>query len=649
MRTLQPWLGRAVSLSVRRRRSNCLTSSRSLLDVLRILGSQGSVQQCRTYDVPWHLRGAYGNMLNLYHTVRPQELIEFDEDAGHAGALLTPGHHDDAHPQGEDQQRIVEDVLFDMFKNNEEKIPMGKFLAALRSTGLRKTDPRVKEMLDNLKNVPAYRSGEVSSAESLVLDRSTFKSIVTKNIVLISRAFRGQFVIPDFTGFTKYIEEFYWKCKANHNGKVADYIPQLARYSPDYWGVSLCTIDGQRFSIGDVEVPFTIQSCSKPLSYAISLNSVGADTVHKYIGQEPSGRMFNELILDYTKKPHNPMINAGAIVVCSLLLSLVKPEMKLSDKFDYIASYFKRLAGYEFLGFSNATFLSERDSGDRNYALGFYMREHKCFPDKNNLKETLDFYFQLCSMETNCDAASVIAATLANGGICPITEEKVLDSHCVRDTLSLMHSCGMYDYSGQFAFNIGLPAKSGVSGALILVVPNVMGMCLWSPPLDALGNSVRGVQFCDELVQVFNFHRYDNLKHTSQKKDPRRHKFETKGLQIVSLLFSAASGDVTAMRRHKLSGMDMGQCDYDGRTSLHLAAAEGHSDCVEFLLKQCHVPHSPRDRWGHTPLDDARTFHQTRVVELLEDFIKDQDRSQSPDESREAADVSGSRIEPNGD
>ncbi|GAB6032251.1 hypothetical protein CHUAL_010891 [Chamberlinius hualienensis] len=524
--------------------------------------------------------------------------------------------------RGPDQQQIsVEDVIWDMFKNKDGKVAMGKFLATLRATGLRKTDPRLKELMDSLKNCPAFRSGDVSSTESLLLDEQTFKAVVLKNIVLISRALRGQFIIPDFTGFTKQIEEFYWKCKSNHGGKVANYIPQLARYSPDYWGVSLCTVDGQRFSIGDVDVPFTVQSCAKPISYAIALDAIGSETVHKFIGQEPSGRMFNELVLDYTKKPHNPMINAGAIVNCSILLSLVKPEMTLSDKFDHVANYFKRLAGNEFLGFSNATFLSERETGDRNYALGFYMRENKCFPDKSNLKETLDFYFQLCSMETNCDAFSVIAATLANGGICPITEESVLKSFAVRDMLSLMHSCGMYDYSGQFAFKIGLPAKSGVSGAIIVVIPNVMGICLWSPPLDALGNTVRGVQFCEELVQVFNFHRYDNLKHTAKKRDPRRHKFETKGLQIVNLLFSAASGDITAMRRHFLSGLNMAQCDYDGRTALHLAAAEGHIECVEFLLKQCMVPPSPKDRWGHTPIDDAKTFQQHEIVKMLEECI----------------------------
>ncbi|CAB3362899.1 Hypothetical predicted protein [Cloeon dipterum] len=388
-----------------------------------------------------------------------------------------------------------------MFKNEDtDLLPVGKFLAALRSTGLRRNDPRLAEMTDNLRKVHKESGYEGGSPETQKLNRETFKTVIAPNIVLISRAFRHQFVIPDFQGFCKYIEEFYWRCKNNTEGKVAGYIPQLARMNPDYWGVSVVTIDGQRFSIGDTSVPFTLQSCSKPLTYAIALDQLGADLVHKYIGQEPSGRNFNELVLDYNKKPHNPMINAGAILCCSLLKTLIRHEMTLAEKFDFTMNYFKRLAGGETIGFNNAVFLSEREAADRNYALGFYMRENKCFPDKANLRECMDFYFQCCSMEANCESMSMMAATLANGGICPTTEEKVLKPDSVRDVLSLMHSCGMYDYSGQFAFKVGLPAKSGVCGALLLVVPNVMGLCIWSPPLDSLGNSCRGVQFCEVRI-----------------------------------------------------------------------------------------------------------------------------------------------------
>lgn len=542
-------------------------------------------------------------------------------------------------PTEKDPAISVEDLLFDIFKqtDNPDSLVMGDFLSGLWATGLRSTDPRLSETISNLQKIQHDLGKEgPGNIENLRLNRAEFKAAINENIVLMSRAFRRQFVIPEFEEFTDKIDKFYYTCKAQEDsGKVAAYIPQLERMNPNYWGVSLCTIDGQRHSIGDVKVPFTIQSCSKPLTYAIALNELGSEVVHRYVGQEPSGRMFNELILDYNKKPHNPMVNAGAILVLSLLLNLSEVDMSLAEKFDWVMNYFKRMTGGEFVSFNNAVFLSERENADRNYALAFYMRENKCFPEKINLRECLDFYFQCCSMEVDCESMSVIAATLANGGICPTTGDQVLKPDSVRDVLSLMHSCGMYDYSGQFAFTVGLPAKSGVCGGLLLVIPNVMGIALWSPPLDISGNSVRGIEFCKQLVSVFNFHRYDNLKHAVNKQDPRRHKYETKGLNIVSLLFSAAAGDVTAMRRYKLSGVDMTQTDYDNRTALHLAAAEGHLECVEFLLKYCNVPPNPVDRWGQTPKEDALRFGHSVVADLIGSYI---DRAEKSAETEVVAD-----------
>ncbi|KAJ8980635.1 hypothetical protein NQ317_017931 [Molorchus minor] len=459
-------------------------------------------------------------------------------------------------------------ALFEMFKNQETGLlSIGKFLSALKATGLRKNDPRLKDMMENIKQI-SRRNSEGHAIDTHKLNLEQFKSIVQPSINLLSTAFRHQFIIPEFQEFSKEIEDIYWKCKENTCGTVASYIPQLKRMSPNYWGISIVTIDGQRYSMGDVNIPFTIQSCSKPLSYAIALDLLGAEVVHRYVGQEPSGRNFNELILDHNKKPHNPMINAGAIIICSLLKTIHRPEMSSAEKFDFTMNYFEveRLAGGEDLGFNNAC----------------------------------------CSMEANCDIVAVMAATLANGGICPLLEEKVLKPESVRDVLSLMHSCGMYDYSGQFAFKVGLPAKSGVSGAMLVVVPNVMG-----------------------IGKKFNFHRYDNLRHASDKSDPRKHKYETLGLNIVNLLFSAASGDLAGLRRHKLSGMDMTLSDYDGRTALHLATAEGHLDCVEFLLKACLVPYDVRDRWGRTPLEEALSFGHTTIMEMIQLWDEEATRNAS--------------------
>ncbi|XP_078084738.1 glutaminase kidney isoform, mitochondrial-like isoform X2 [Mustelus asterias] len=406
----------------------------------------------------------------------------------------------------------LEDLLFYTIAEGQERIPIHKFITVLKSTGLRTSDPRLKECMDML------RTNVQAASDGVLLDKELFKKCVGSNIVLLTQAFRRKFVIPDFDIFASHIDGLYESAKKMSGGKVADYIPQLAKFSPDLWGVSLCTVDGQRHSVGDTKVPFCLQSCVKPLKYAVSVHDLGTDYVHKYVGKEPSGLRFNKLFLNEEDKPHNPMVNAGAIVVTSL----IKQGVNNAEKFDYVTQFLNRMAGNEYVGFNNATFQSERESGDRNFAIGYYLKEKKCFPEGSDMTGVLDFYFQLCSIEVTCESGSVMAATLANGGICPITGERVLSPEAVRNTLSLMHSCGMYDFSGQFAFHVGLPAKSGVSGGILLVVPNVMGIMCWSPPLDKLGNSVRGIHFCQDLVSLFNFHNYDNLRHFAKKHDPRR-------------------------------------------------------------------------------------------------------------------------------
>uniref|UniRef100_A0A673ZC35 glutaminase n=1 Tax=Salmo trutta TaxID=8032 RepID=A0A673ZC35_SALTR len=449
---------------------------------------------------------------------------------------------------------------------------------ALKRTGLNVSDPRLKDCMDKLQRSVS------ESFHDVMMDRELFHKCVGGSIVLLIQAFRKKFIIPEFDSFVSKIDQIYNTVQKNHNGHVAVYIPHLAKFSPDLWGVSLCTVDGQRHSVGDTKQPFCLQSCVKPLEYAVAIHEAGTEKVHRYVGMEPSGLKFNMLYLDE------------------------------EEKFDY------KMAGREYVGFSNATFQSEKETGDRNFAIGYYLKEKKCFPTGAEMIDALDFYFQLCSIEVTCESGSVMAATLAHGGICPITGERVLSAEAVRNTLSLMHSCGMYDFSGQMAFHVGLPAKSGVSGAVLLVVPNVMGVMCWSPPLDRVGNSVRGIHFCQELVSSFNFHNYDNLRHLVKKQDPRRQDGDDRNKSVVSLMFAAYSGDVSALRRFALSLMDMELKDYDSRTALHVAAGEGHVDVVRFLTDACKVNPFVKDRWGNIPLDDAMQFGHGAVVKVLQDY-----------------------------
>jgi len=519
------------------------------------------------------------------------------------------------------------DNIFNMYRNPENDcINVGQILTVIERTGVRRTDQRLAQFVENLEKYREQHGTDKTTLDSLNIPVDTFTHLADPNMILLSQAIRNKMIVPEFPAFCQRLKDIFHRCESNKKGKVATYIPQLARADPDLWAMSVCTVDGQRFALGDVDAQFTIQSCSKPFTYAVCLNELGSEVVHKYIGHEPSGRNFNEICLDKNGRPHNPMLNAGAMMSCSLILQLIEPKTSLAEKYDFLMNKLQRIAGNETIGFNNAVFLSERATADRNFSMGYFMKEHNCFPPHLKLKNVLDLYFQSCSLEVTTEALSVMGATLANGGVCPTTGEKVLTPHDVRDVLSLMYSCGMYNYSGQFAFKVGLPAKSGVSGAIILVVPNLMCVSLFSPPLDDIGNSVRGLQFCNELVDLFNFHRFGNMKHMEKKLDPRRAVFEVRGLTVVTLLFAAVAGDVTALHRHYLQGLDMNLCDYDGRTALHLAASEGHLACVEFLVNVCGVDIVKDDRWGHTALEEAERGGHSEISQLLRTAIKERNQ-----------------------
>lgn len=221
-------------------------------------------------------------------------------------------------------------------------------LKSLEYFGLKSDDPRLKECLSKINELKSSNNSNRSMIDD-GLSKEIFAECVKENIMLIRRAFTSEFVIPEFSVFTDIIDEIFYSSGAIRQGKVTDYIPQLNRIDPNIWGVSLCTIDGQRHSIGDTTKPFCIQSISKPLNYAIALNDMGPKTVHRFIGHEPSGERSNEIKLGLNNKPHNPIINAGAIVNVSLL----KNHMNIADRFDYITQEYRKLAGNGYLGFNN--------------------------------------------------------------------------------------------------------------------------------------------------------------------------------------------------------------------------------------------------------------------------------------------------------
>ena len=497
--------------------------------------------------------------------------------------------------------------LFDSFVPDARgRVSRFEILTRLRKAGIQPDDPRIQA---------TWAALDASGREDSHLDFDTFVGICRRNSGVVSRAITGELIIPDFPAFIDDITDIYTSLLTERGGTVADYIPQLGRVNPDQLAISVCTVDGQRFSIGDSTVNFCVQSVCKPINYCLALEEHGVEAVHHHVGCEPSGVRFNELSLNEKGLPHNPMINSGAIM-CS---SLIQPQSHMADRFDFVAGVWKMLAAGGRIGFNNAVYLSERESADRNFALGYFMRENGAFPEGSNLVQTLEFYFQCCSIEIDAESLAIVAGSLASGGVSPLTESRIFSADNVQKCLTLMSSCGMYDYSGEFAFKIGLPAKSGVSGALMIVIPQAAGIAVWSPRLDALGNSVRGIEFSRKLTEKYNFHMYDSLVsgNDTGKRDPRFRKNQASVDGTYRLCWAASQGDLDDVRGAVASGVDPRAADYDGRTALHLAASEGQTEVVRYLLQKGASPVA-RDRWGGTPASDAQRGGHMEVASLLE-------------------------------
>lgn len=256
--------------------------------------------------------------------------------------------------------------------------------------------------------------------------------------------------------FTR-LEQLYKETLAIKDGDIATYIPQLAEVDPEQYAVGACLVDGQEAAWGDQHAHFCLQSVCKPFNYCLALEEHGEDTVHQHVGFEPSGQVFNALTLNDKGLPHNPLINAGGIMCCHL----IQAEKKRAERFKHLQGYFEKLAGGQRLFFDNAVYQSELETAHRNFALAHFMQEQGAFLPNTSIEKTLSLYFQSCSMTLDISALAVMAATLANGGVNPKTGETLLQARTLRNCLTIMATCGMYNYSGEFAFRIGLPAKVG--------------------------------------------------------------------------------------------------------------------------------------------------------------------------------------------
>jgi glutaminase len=298
------------------------------------------------------------------------------------------------------------------------------------------------------------------------------------------------------------LNEVHTRVLSVRDGEVADYIPELANVNPDLFGICIVDLSGKVVEAGDTAHLLSIQSISKPFMYGLALDRLGRDFVLGKVNVEPSGEAFNSIVLDErTNRPFNPLVNSGAIATTDL----VEGE-NFTERIKAMLGVFERFAGRPVF-VDNATFMSERATGHRNRAIAHLMLNFDMIKDR--VDETLELYFQQCSVLVNCRDLAVMAATLANAGVNPITGVRAIEANHVKDLLSIMFSCGMYDYAGEWAYTVGLPAKSGVSGGILAVVPGKFGIGVFSPRLDERGNSVRGISVCRELSQRFGLHPFE--------------------------------------------------------------------------------------------------------------------------------------------
>jgi glutaminase len=298
------------------------------------------------------------------------------------------------------------------------------------------------------------------------------------------------------------ISTLHERILGDHEGEVADYIPELADVDPDRFGIAGTTVDGRHLGVGDHAIPFTIQSISKLLLYGLVLETHGRTRVLERVGVAPTGESFNAIELDDDgNRAPNPMVNAGAIAVTDLV-----PGSDLDARVENVGTMFERYLGRR-PEIDREVWASERATGDRNRAIAYLMASRGILG--HPVEETLDLYFAQCSVLVTCDDLARIGATLANFGCDPITGERVVRADVVRDMLTLALTCGMYDYAGEWAFTVGIPAKSGVGGGILGVLPGVSGLATYSPRLDRFGNSVRGVRFFEQLSADFDLHLFD--------------------------------------------------------------------------------------------------------------------------------------------
>jgi glutaminase len=477
-----------------------------------------------------------------------------------------------------------------------------EILGALHDRGILSDDVRIRQTVQGL----------AARTEKERITLGIFRLLVAPHITLIEKALTGNLVIPDFKNFASFVTNLYNRTLQNKQGEVSGYIPELANVDPQSYALSVCTVDGQRFNIGDCSKKYLARETANVVNYCMALKEHDVVEIHQKVGREPKERGFDYLMLNVDSLPHNPLTGAGALMTGSL----VKQSASAKNRFAHVDETWKEMAGGIHPGFDEKAYDSENRIADKDRALAYFMQQKDLFPKGTNVNRHLEFLWRSHAIQTTTEAQAIMAATLANAGVCPTNEREVLTPNIAKNALSIMLMAGMGDHSSEHAFSVGLPAMSGISGVVMIVVPDVMGIVIWSPRVDKNGVSVKGVDFSRKLVERFNFHNFDTSIKNIGKVDPRLKKNETKMKGVMAVTSAASIGDLDELQRLYAAGVDLNEGEYDKRTGIHLAASEGHIEAVKFFIEK-EVDVNPKDRWGGTPMADAKREGHKEVMALL--------------------------------
>jgi len=284
-------------------------------------------------------------------------------------------------------------------------------------------------------------------------------------------------------------------------GAPAAYIPELSNVDPDLFAIAAVALDGQEQLTGDHDYLFTIQSISKLLVYGLALETHGREAVLERVGVAPTGDLFNAIELDEERhRAPNPMVNAGAIAITDMVGG------SREERIEAVAAMFGQYLGRR-PEIDEAVWKSERATGNHNRAIAYLLLSHGIIEDR--VEETLDVYFAQCSVLVSARDLAMVGATIANSGVHPVTGEQIVSPRVARDMLTVALTCGMYDYAGEWAYTVGIPAKSGVGGGIVGIIPGAGAVAVFSPRLDEHGNSVRGLRVFEALSEEFDMHLFD--------------------------------------------------------------------------------------------------------------------------------------------